>query len=81
MKPTMKLRWRKAKVGEDCVAFGKQWRGGFSDDWGFLEGRVLQQWWEEDYMQKLVEGLYHVSVDISIKPEGEWRDIEVEGVE
>lgn len=65
MQPTMKLRWRKAERGEDCVAFGFQWRNGFSEDWDLLNGRVLQQWWENSY--PLGNEAY----------KGEWRDIEI----
>lgn len=65
MKPTMKLHWRLAKHGEECVAFGPQYRCHFGDDFDHIQGRVLQQWWENGY--KLGNEAY----------KGEWRDIEI----
>jgi len=79
MKPTMKLRWRRAEIGDSCAAFGEQWRSGFSDEWGELKGRVLQQWWEEDYRVTLInKNLYDVTAEIPDKPKGEWRDVPID---
>lgn len=64
MQPTMKLRWRKAKHGEECAAFWPQYRHTFCDDFDHIEGMILQQLWvgENPYGE-----IAH-----------EWRDIEIQ---
>ena len=78
MQPTMKLRWRLAKHGEECAAFGPQYRCHFGDDFDHIQGRVLQQWWEEVKTYRPTQITNIANPPYTIKEvSGEWRDIEI----